>query len=491
MKALRVLPALALVAGFGGQAHAEITPDSAQALQTQLHDWLAGLLQPAVTAADAPFQVTPEGDHFRLTVAPGVPVAGKAALDYGSVSFSARPLDAGRWALDDLRLPGPIRLTGPDLPAPKAAPGRPPGQPIANVTEITTQGLQWHGLIDPSFATTSTLDNAADGIRITGPLTTLSLGKGASHGTLTPDGDGTLTYASQSTIADLRETAALPTGDSVQVSFAKVAGSSTVHGISPATLAEILRDAAALGAQQDGPGATPSPAQHETMLKLVDLLGNVARGAEITGTADAGSFQGNAFTATVRRISFGEDVGTRDGKLSLGLLIGLEGLDSPMIPPGIYRDFLPRKILLKPRISGLSPEDMKTLIRHRVDDGGKDSHAAQAEVMAMFAVSPLNLALEQISFDLGPASLDGTLSADIAGPADVTVDGDITITGLDALIRRANTTPELKQIAPGLIFLKGIGKQDGEDTSFAIRYENGVLKVNDTDLTNMMPGTKP
>jgi hypothetical protein len=351
--------------------------------------------------------------------------------------------------------------------------------------------MQWHAIIDPSFATTSTLDYSAAGIRVTGPLTSASSGKGVSHGTLTPDANGTLTYVSQSNIADIRETADLPDGTQFRAMFDRVVTGATVHAISPGALSRVIHGISAIAQMQDGPGTALTPAQRDAVATLIHTSRDIIGGVALTGTAEGIRLQGNAFSATVNRVSFGEDFGTRDGKLSLGLQIGIEGLDSPMIPPGVYRAFLPHKITVNPRLTGLTPDDLETLIRHRVEDGGNDQQAAQAEVMAMFAATHLNLALEEISFDFGPASLDGNISCDIAGPNDITADGDITITGLDALIKRANTTPELKQIAPVLIFLKGIGTQDGDETSFAISYENGSLKVNDTDLTSMIPAGKP
>ena len=64
---------------------------------------------------------------------------------------------------------------------------------------------------------------------------------------------------------------------------------------------------------------------------------------------------------------------------------------------------------------------------------------------------------------------------------------ELRATGLDALIRRANAVPELKIAAPVLIFLKGIARQDGNESVWAISYVDRKMVVNDTDLSGLMP----
>ena len=73
------------------------------------------------------------------------------------------------------------------------------------------------------------------------------------------------------------------------------------------------------------------------------------------------------------------------------------------------------------------------------------------------------------------------------GPDHYTAVAHVTATGLDTLIRRANTTPELQQAAPVLIFLKGIGLQDGDRVVWDVSYAGKTLLVNGTDMSQMMP----
>ena len=490
MKALRVLPALALAVAVAGPARADTTPDAAVALQTQLHDWLASLLQPAVIVAPDAVKVAPEGDHFRLGVPEPLALIGMGLADAGTLfSLSVRPMEAGRWALDDLHLPAPMRVTGPALPA---APGGAPAAPAPGVMELTLDGLQFHGVLDPSFTTTSSFDASFAGAHATGPQATLTYGKSTGNSILQPDGEGRITVTSKADIGEMRQTADMPDGSHYTLTIGRGHFETAVKKVSPADLAALMRSISAFVPTAAGTGDSLSPAQRTLARNFVRTLRNLSESASLSDTLDGLSVDLGGMGASLRRLTMGGDIGAPDGIFSFGLQFGLEGLDSPMIPPGIYHDYLPRKIGLKSRVSGLKMDDLQTLALHAVDTDEKTMPALQGEAMALLASGPLNVSLEAFSFDLGPASLEGNLSIDIASPTDITGDGDITVTGLDALIKRANTTPELKQIAPVLIFLKGIGKQDGNETSFAISYENGSLKVNDTDLSSMMPGnTKP
>ncbi len=489
MKALRVLPALALAAALATPAHADTTPEAAQALQTQLHDWLASLLQPAIAVPTDAITVVPEGDHFRLTLPDQKPLVDQGVIPPGTaISLSARPMDAGRWAIDDLQFPNPLRITAPPLPVPPAPPGAPPQPaPEPNVMTLAMDGLQTHGVIDPSLATTSSLDQSSAGMHFTSPRGTLITGQISANNTWQPDGAGRVNMLTRGTIADWKQTTVTPDGTPGTFTVNRIEIASTARKVSPAAYATIIRSITSFAPTFDKDSDSLTQDQRTLAHAVVANVRDLLEGVSLTETLNGLSVQAGPLLATLRSFTFGEDFAAPDGKMSLGFQLALEGIDSPLVPPGVFHDYLPKKIVLKPRVSGVPVQGVVDLANHAIDTDSKDMPMLQGEAMALLAAGPLNVSLETLSFDLGPASLDGNLSFDIASPTDITGDGDITITGLDTLIKRANTTPALKQIAPVLIFLKGIGKQDGDETSFAIAYEDGSLKVNDTDLSSMLP----
>ena len=116
--------------------------------------------------------------------------------------------------------------------------------------------------------------------------------------------------------------------------------------------------------------------------------------------------------------------------------------------------------------------------------------AWQAAFLQLLSDNPVTVGFEDLAIDLGVARLEGGGEVEVSSPADFTGKAEFRLTGLDALIKRANATPELKQAAPVLIFLKGIGDQKGKETVWRVSYDDGHFTVNDTDLSDMAPGAK-
>jgi hypothetical protein len=160
-----------------------------------------------------------------------------------------------------------------------------------------------------------------------------------------------------------------------------------------------------------------------------------------------------------------------------------------LIPPGVYRDYLPRQLKLTPHIGGVSKPELVALVMRLIDDP-KAADDFMEVATTLLAKGPLVLGVKDVALDLGPATLSGGGGVTVKSVADYTGAGEFHATGLDELIQKANATPELKQAAPGLIFLKGIGHQEGKTTVWKIRYAANKLFVNDTDMSAMISGGK-
>ena len=121
----------------------DIGPEQAQTLQQQLKDWLAGLLGPTVKLPDMPWRITGEHDHYQLTwPIPGV----ENPADNLAVTASIRPLDGGRWSIDDVKAPPAAKFT---VTVPAIQPG-----PAATPDPIATKSGT------AQFITTNTLAQA-------------------------------------------------------------------------------------------------------------------------------------------------------------------------------------------------------------------------------------------------------------------------------------------------------------------------------------------
>jgi hypothetical protein len=173
--------------------------------------------------------------------------------------------------------------------------------------------------------------------------------------------------------------------------------------------------------------------------------------------------------------------------LDASLHVAMAGIDSPLIPQGPLRDYVPRRIALTPHLSGIPAHDLIALLLHAIDTG--DQTSLQADAIALLAKGPLKAGLDDVVLDLGGTVLKANGAVTIAALDDIKGSARVDATGLDTLIHNANTVPELASAAPFLIVLKGIGDQKGDITTWNITYANGQTKVNGTDMSTLMPAS--
>lgn len=486
-----VLVASFMASGFCAPARAaDVTPEQATDLEAQLRGWIASLISPAVDVGQRPILVTPDGDHFNVEL-PAPPVLATSGVTAPglSIKMKAKPLDGGRWALDDLAIPSPLKLTAPKAMDDAAAGAGVPARELTAEISVTGQGF--HAVFDPSYATTSSFDVKWTGLKIITPSSTSSTATSASHSTWQPAGEGKINLFSEGNAEKTEARITTHDGKVVTYSIDRSKSSSQAKSVSPASLATLIRSIAALVPTLPGTKDSLNPDQRTlartAVFALRDLFGN----AEASQTMEGIHFTADGHSGSADRFGLGTTMGVADGKLELGTSITLEGFDSPDIPKGVFRDYLPRKIALKPRISGIPSDDLIKLMLRAIDSDASDMAELQASAMALLGAGPLEIAIDDLGIDLGRATLEGNGSIDVASPTDITGDAEISVTGLDALIKRANTTPEIKRIAPVLIFLKGIGKQDGEKTVWNVNYEDNKVIVNDTDLSDLIPSSTP
>ena len=163
----RLAPMLGLCLLIAASPHASraaaLTLEDAQAVEGTLRNWLTGLLGPEVRLPSRPVQLTPEGDHYRaLLPIPGLEAEGGRAPAPG-ITGVVRPQGNGRWAVEDIRLPSPAKLSIP-LPGDAA--------PLGSVEVLISAGAQdSKASFDVGLATPSRLDMQLDdfALGIAGP----------------------------------------------------------------------------------------------------------------------------------------------------------------------------------------------------------------------------------------------------------------------------------------------------------------------------------
>ena len=491
----RLTAAVILAGALSGPVHAaDVTPAEATDLQEQLRAWMASLVKPALDVGPAPVQVAAAGDHFDVTIpAPDALSAMGFTAPGLKVTLAARPLDGGRYALDHLVLPQPLLLTMPaafDTPeksAKKAPDGTAATPPIPKTVSLGYAAMTFQGLLDPSYATTSSFDTSYSGLHIVSPNSDSTTAKSVSHSTWQPSGDGHLTILSDGSSENT--TASITTKDGTVTTYSIGASHSTsqIKAVSPDSLGALVRSIAALVPTVAGTKDSLSPEQRALARTAVLALRDMFAGAEMQQSFQTLKFETMGIGGSIAKAGIATKIGTEKGKLLLATELSVEGVDSPAIPAGVYRDYLPRRIMFKPRVSGIPGDDLVKLLLQAIDSSQADMPALEEQAMALLGAGPLEVAIDDMAVDLGRASLSGNGTLTVASPTDISGDAQITLVGLDALIKTANTTPPLKQAAPVLIFLKGIGKQDGNETVWDIKYEDKKVTVNDTDLSDLIP----
>ena len=478
---------LALLAPLPAMAQAPAAPsaDGAKAVADGVREWLAKQLGGIVDVSALPLRVLAEGEAYRLEVpVGGAWFDGAVKVGDAAVALTVKPLDGGRW-----------QVVGGGIPAKLTMEMKDPSGETSRIT-IGLESQQNTGVYDPSLKTASNFVTSLTGYttetQTKAGVQVTRIGKLVGRSEWAPSAPGRVTVQGDSQLEDYSTITPVPGLGEVKVTMGRLGGSTRIENFDVEGLGTLLRTAFELGSSAKttgkaaGDGKGPStPEQKASALKLVGLVFSMLDAMETDYSYEDIKVDGGAmFSGGLRRFGMGLSAGAPDGKVDVKLRLSAEGLESPMIPPGPWVEFIPHKVSLTPRVSGVSKEAVVALLRTAIETEGSD---IEAQAMALLAANPVALGIEDLLLDVGPMRLKGTGSVEVAGIDELSGEAELRATGFDALIRRANAVPELKAAAPVLIFLKGIGKQEGTETVWSITYSDNKVMVNDTDLSDLMP----
>ncbi len=487
----------ALVATLLAAPHAQaadITPDQAKALEGQVRSWAQGLLGPDARLADRPVQVTPEGDHYRLAI----PFKVTRSLTPGEIVLTgtARPASGGRWTIEDVRIPSPSSFTAQMRIPPK--PGQATPEPPIPVDYTVTIGNQENqGVYDPSFATPSTFTTSLQELKVvatsalTDQITTAKRVSGVNI--LRPSGTDRADLTVDSTVEGYALSSKI--GDNQKVDFtadkARVTGELTA--VSRDRIAQIipalvrLTGGVAPGLPKPGAASASAPSVDPQLVRiLVQSLQDFASELALDETIDGISVHRGASGGTASQLRIGLGAKSDNGLMQAHMDLGLDGLALPDMQLGEMADLLPRKIALRPVLSGVPTQPLIQLLANRANP---NDAGPPPEFAALFARGGVSAGLESFAFDMGGTSFAGMGAVLIDSPQQMTGQAQVTATNFDKLMQRANTTPQLASVLlPALVFAKGIGRAVGDQMVWDITYRDNKLLVNGTDLSAMTGG---
>ena len=493
------LPALGLALAFGGSAAAQAqpTPEQASALEKQIADWLTATTGGAFTLPARPVQLTPEGDHFVVRI-PLAPLAGSIDPSDAAFTGKARQLDGTRWSLDDQQLPPEFTITASETvpDAPDAKNPSPDGTHKEDVKYRVKLGDQTvHSIFDTSLATPTTSS---------GSIASLDVEKeGGSGASLTHVGQFTTEMSTSPADAqhvDILSDAAganyttrteLPDGTEFTLQADRLHVVSAVSGLAHGQLAPLFHLIGELASMIKAPGADnpdgPTPEQKAKLHDMLQQAHDILTGAKLDETIEGAKFEiaGNSGALRKGEISFGGDAPA--DKLSASMGVTLDGLVLDDLPPPLAA-YVPTHFSIHPTLSNLSVSALTRMglaASAPVPDG---QTPPAPDVAALFANGGIKFGFDSLALDMAGAHLAGTGDFTTTGPMAITGQANLTASGLDGLIAKAQSDPMMQQAVPVVIFLKGIARTTGDRAVWQITVDNAKILVNGVDLSAMTGG---
>ncbi len=460
----------------------DIGPDRANALQQQLKEWLAGLLGPSDKLPDLPWSITGEGDHYTIRW----PIRG---LDSpaGDVSAAAtvRPLEGNRWSIDKVEVPptAAFTMTIPDTGDKLAA---------GEVKVSYKLGAQdTHGVIDPSLNSPSALHTEVRDLSVVSDGTSQHqeqrFDRYLVDANLQPTRNGRLDFAVDATVNGWKSASQMNNGAPVAIGIDTMRAIGRIDGVNRERVGSLLNSV--VGLVNAVPGDIgkgkdlPPPAKAQLRLMIASLQ-DMLSGASLEETLDGLRVEiAGIGGLAMKRFQIGFGGEAPEGILRVWLDLGMEGLDSPSLPPKLTA-YLPRHAEMKPSLSGIRMTDLQKLAQDASEAGGKDDYLAP-DLAAIFAHGGANVGIETLSFDLGPAKLEGTGHLTVLSPDTWRGEAHVVATGFDELTTQVRANPDMQKALPVLIMMRGLAKPDGQRLVWDIISDGPAVTVNGLDLSQL------
>lgn len=470
---------------------ADVTPAQAAALQAQAQGWVQAMLGPYARLAGRAVQVRPEGDHYRIELPLGATHAGHPGPV--TLSAAARPAEGGSWTFEGPTLPSPARFTL-DMPAPAKEGQKAPGPSIPVDYTITTASQESRGTFDPSFATPSTFSTSSRDMQIRArgasldQLTKIERSSGTSA--MRPSGADRVDVTGEATIDGYVLTSRSQDAQALELSAQQMRATTGLTALSrdraATMIPAVMRLASGVLAGPPGPGgkaAAARPSADPQLLRvIVQSLQDLASEFTLSETFDGVAFRSGTSNGAANQIRLGMGAKSEGGLLQAYMDLGLDGLVLPDLAPGAMAELVPRKVALRPVLTGVSTEE---LIRWLGAMGDAKDGARPPDVTALFRRAGVSAGLDSFAVDVGGASFAGTGTLTAASPNDLTGQARVTAANFDDLIAHVNAIPELAGVLPLFVFAKGISQMVEGRLVWDVAYRDNKLLVNGTDLSAM------
>jgi hypothetical protein len=469
----------------------EIGPAQAQSLQQQLRDWLTGFSGGSLKGSELPFVITGQHDHYTIRWAlPGLTSSSGEA----GATANVRPLAGGRWSIDDVTFPaaGAFSVTMPDTER---------SAPVKVQFSIGRQAT--HGLIDPGFASASSLRTELGDIVIRSESAKQHqeqrVDRYLAEAKVTPGGGALLDVALEMASDGWKSATQTDGSAPVAIGVQTVRATGRIKGLNRQRLGPLFAATSGLiGAlprdfQSDGTRSRLPAAVLIQARLLVEALQDILVAVDFADTFDGVQVEvAGLGGASIKRFSLGLGGAAPDGRLHTWIDVSLDDLASPSLPPTLAA-LLPRHVQIKPSLSGVLTTDLHKLMLDAIaENTGRDQLAPDIE--AIFSHGGVDVGVESLGFDLGPAKVAGIGHVAVLSPGTWHGEAHLVATGFDELSARAQANPDLARVLPVLIMLRGLAKPEGDHLVWDVVSDGPRLTVNGLELSELgggKPRTKP
>lgn len=492
LKTLLLATVFALVLGAPGRA-TDATDDRAQAVATQLRAFLAGLSNERLQVPADLMTVVPAGDAYTVALrsADG-PVERTDATGQPTTAWATatvRPEDATKWRIDSLSFPSAFRLSADGARALAALVPREPG-----AVAVGAPSMEWRvrsqsasGLFDTALASDSSLEFRMEGIasdtKNVGSAmdTQLTIDRIAGRYLMHPTKAGGVDYSGEATMDGYASVSNNPNVGPIQFNANHIAVRGEIGSMMLGLIGDLIRSVVALGLDANTNTFQDDKAARTAVRRAISALRGVMTGMRLEEIFEGVDIESGAVRGSADRlgVAFGGEAPGDTMKAYMEISAG--GLKIVGLPPNAA-DFVPRSFVVRPTVANI---DLKALTQLADDANADDADPdlMKLQLMGLFTTGGVRVGFEHLDVDLGYASMTGSGEATVVGPNAVQGTADIAITGLDALMRRAQTLPDPAQAMAVLAMAKGFGKVQGDKTVWHIALSPGnKVTINGMDI---------
>jgi len=481
-----------------------VTEAQAADVAKQLQAWMSSIVGPKLPIPPDLLRVVPDGSRYRINLpipalsplASMQDVSGKPTE--AVLSLAVKPLEGTRWRIEALDMPSRITLSpeGAAMLGSVSGVAPSPNGPKPEA-EFRLRSQSITGEYDTSLATEARVEWRHEGISYAArnvggskeDRSTIDLSTGVT--TLKPNGSGGVTIRTETQMEGYSSFSDGATGK-LRVAAKRLAMRGELGALMTSQFTSIIQTVVRLAVDNQAGGMTDDGKKRqaesrEGLRKVIAAMKGIMSGMTLEEIVEGLEVEAMGQGGGATKVTFGLGGTAPSDKFKAFLEVGLEGLKIAALPPD-YLDLVPRSIVLRPVVGNIDVKKLTALAEEAAaDDANHD--ALQGKLIELITKGGTELGLERLAIDLGFARLQASASAVVVAEDRYKGTGEVSITGFDALMDKAQKMPEGAMALPVMALLKGLAKTEGDRLIWRIAFsEDKKVLVNGMDISKLGGG---